>query len=400
MESLKKTFLNHKYLKYSLLIGGNAAFLYALYFIIKNFDLLWSGLWAFLSGLFSALSPLWIGLIIAYIFSPLVVFFNRHLSKLTGRLPAKGRLAGKWEKGNRLLSVLLSLILVFLLIFIVVYGLSIMILGNLMVEGLSPALNSIIEYAKSYENVLQNWVDNLPEGQLSDKIQDLAQSIVNWLAANFKTQSVVDFFVGVGGSIVNMILGIVVSIYLLYDKELFLSMVKRASYLLFPKAFNHSLTTLLGEVNIVFSLFIRGALLDALIIGILSSIILTVIGLDFSVFIGLFAGLCNIIPYFGPLIGMIPAFIVGTFTEGMWMGLLAVLSLFILQQIDANLIYPKIVGAQTGLHPLFVLIAVSFAAFYWGIPGMIIAVPLAGTLKIFLVRWAKVMSEKKDNPHN
>jgi len=143
----------------------------------------------------------------------------------------------------------------------------------------------------------------------------------------------------------------------------------------------------LHEINGVFSLFIRGALLDSLIVAILSSIGLSVLGLQFAVFIGCFAGICNIIPYFGPILGMIPAFIVGTFTEGLTQGIIAVGILLLIQQLDANLIYPRIVGASTGLHPLFVLLAVTIAGYYSGILGMIIAVPIACIVQIFILKW-------------
>jgi predicted PurR-regulated permease PerM len=111
--------------------------------------------------------------------------------------------------------------------------------------------------------------------------------------------------------------------------------------------------------------------------------------LEFAVFIGCFAGISNIIPYFGPVLGMIPAFIVGAFTGGLTQGLLAVLVLLVIQQIDANIIYPKVVGSTTGLHPLFVLLAVSVSGSFFGILGMILAVPAAGILQVFILKWVR-----------
>jgi predicted PurR-regulated permease PerM len=395
MGSLRDAIRTHKYLKFSLLVGANAAFLYAIYFIIKIFDLVWGTFWGGVSSFMTALTPLWIGLLIAYIISPLVDFIDGFIGRLSVRPPDKIFFAGRHRKARYLLSILVSLLLIFAILFMLVYGLSVMIIGNIMVDGIAAAINSIIEYTKSYETVLENWVNNLPEGQLSDRLQEMAQTIVNWLAENFNTQDVVDFVVGLGGGIVNMVLGVIVSIYLLYDRKLFVDMAQKFLGLIFPSRFNHSLNGTLQEVNQVFSRFIRGALLDAVIVGVISSIVLSIIGLEFSVFIGCFAGLCNVIPYFGPIMGMIPAFIVGTFTDGIWMGLLAVLALFLLQQVDANLIYPRVVGSQTGLHPLFVLISVTFAAYFGGIVGMLIAVPIVGVLRIFVIRWVDALEYKR-----
>jgi predicted PurR-regulated permease PerM len=398
MGSLRNTIRTHKYLKFTLLIGANAAFLYAIYFTVKHFNLVWGTFWGSVSSFLTALTPLWIGLIIAYIISPLVDLIDGFIGRLSIRPPDKIFFAGRHRKARYLLSIVVSLLLIFAFLFMLVYGLSVMIIGSIMVDGIATAINSIIEYTKSYETVLENWVNNLPEGQLSDRLQEMAQAIVNWLAENFSTQDVVDFVMGLGGGIVNMVLGIIVSIYLMYDRKLFLELAQKFLALIFPSRFNTPLLGMLKEVNFVLSRFIRGALLDAVIVAVLSSIVLSIIGLEFSVFIGCFAGLCNVIPYFGPIMGMIPAFIVGTFTEGIWMGVIAVLALLLLQQVDGHFIYPKVVGSQTGLHPLFVLISVTFAAYFGGIVGMLIAVPIVGVLRIFVVRWATAVERKRSQP--
>ena len=104
--------------------------------------------------------------------------------------------------------------------------------------------------------------------------------------------------------------------------------------------------------------------------------------------IGIIAGVLNIIPYFGPFFGMIPAFFVALFTGGFSLAVRAVLGLFIVQQIDSNYIYPKIVGNTIGLHPLFVLLSVTFFGYLFGVAGMLLAVPAAGILQIFIQNWA------------
>jgi N-dimethylarginine dimethylaminohydrolase len=131
---------------------------------------------------------------------------------------------------------------------------------------------------------------------------------------------------------------------------------------------------------------LRGQLLDALLIAILSSIAFSIIGLEFAVFLGSFAGICNIIPYFGPIISIIPAALVGLITEGLSQAFFATLAMIIVQQIDANILYPRIVGSTVGLHPLFVLISVTVGGYYAGILGMVLAVPIAGIIKVLLMK--------------
>ena len=91
--------------------------------------------------------------------------------------------------------------------------------------------------------------------------------------------------------------------------------------------------------------------------------------------------------------GMVPAFIVGMFTENFWTGVIAVVVLLFVQQIDSNLIYPRVVGSSTGLKPLFVLLAVTVGGFYGGILGMILAVPTAGIAQVFIIKWATKREE-------
>ena len=174
MNSFRKALKDHKYLKYSLLIGANAALLYALYFIIKNFDLIWVTFWGGVASLFTAFAPLWIGIIIAYIINPLVTFIDTGLSKLEFKSHNKFFLSKKTKRGRYLLSIILTLFLILAAVSALVYGLSVLILGNLMIDGISSAINSIIDYVKSYESVLQNWANNLPEGQLSSRLEELA----------------------------------------------------------------------------------------------------------------------------------------------------------------------------------------------------------------------------------
>ncbi len=396
MSSLREALNDHKYLKFSLLIGANAALLYALYFIIKNFDLIWLNFWGGLGSLVAALAPLWVGLIIAYVIHPLVKLVDKGLSKLSFKLPEILPISNKFTKGRRLLSIILTLILILTLVSALIYGLSVLILGDLMVDGIGAAINSIIDYVKSYENVLQEWANKLPEGELSSKLQDLAQGAVNWFAENLHLDSMVNFIMSLGGGILNFALGLVVSIYLLYDRELFLAFANRFVCLLVPSSISSVFWETLRDINKVLSSFIRGASVDAVIVGILSSIALSILGLEFSVFIGFFAGISNIIPYFGPILGAIPAFIVGTFTQGIWQGVFAVIILIGIQQIDANLIYPKVVGSQTGLHPLFVLLSVAFAAHFGGIIGMILAVPAAGILRVLVIRWSQGFESRRE----
>lgn len=398
MKKYKEFMKERSFIRGSLFIVFNAFLIYVLYFIIKNIDLITVAVGQGASSLISAFSPLFIGLIIAYLLNPLVTIIDRKLmQKVFFRLSEDPIKAEKRRNLSRFISVLLTFIIVLAAIVAIIYGFAIMILGQFVFADFSSMLNSVMKTFMDYEVELRQWVaQNLPEGFLSDRMMELANSIIAWLSENFSATTAITAVTGAVGSVVNIAIGAIISIYLMKDKNFFLGLWRKFLHLTLPQRANAAVTETLNEVNGVLSQFVRGALLDAVFVAILSSIGLSIIGLDFAVFIGVFAGIANVIPYFGPLLGMIPAFIIGLFTGSFSHAVIAVIVLIIVQQIDSNIIYPKVVGSTTGLHPLVVLLAVSIFGHYGGIVGMILAVPSAGILQVFVLKWAYQKERKLD----
>jgi len=383
--------------RYSFFIIFTVGILCVIYFIIKNFDVIAIAAGNGIGSVLSALTPFFIGLILAYLINPFVEAFDRRImKKLTdifhGRMSLKNRKSLKSYEGGRNRTRIISIVIVYAaivtcLIFLM-YLLASLLVGKLMLDSLPKMIESIMNYLGNYEENIKAWISELPGGILSDKIEVLANSILSWITSNLSANSVIDVLSNIIGGIVNFVIGLIISIYLIADRDFFIRLWKRFLELILPPKANSAVNDTLSEINAVLSRFLRGILLDALIVATLSSIGLTIGGLKFAVFVGIFAGICNIIPYFGPIMGMIPAFLIGFFTDGLWQGIIAVVILLVIQQIDGNLIYPKVVGSSTGLHPLFVLLAVSVGGYYGGIIGMVIAVPIAGIAKIFLQRWS------------
>jgi predicted PurR-regulated permease PerM len=179
----------------------------------------------------------------------------------------------------------------------------------------------------------------------------------------------------------------ILAFYLLKDLDFFKKLYNDTLSVFIKKNDNRKLRNFLSDINSIVSNFIRGQLLDALIVGILCSIGLSIIKLDFAVLIGMTAGISNVIPYFGPIIGSIPAVIVGLLSGSPIKALFAVIVLIVVQQIDSTLISPKVVGDSVGLHPLFVMLSIIIGGAYFGLWGMLIAVPTAAIIKMFLIRW-------------
>lgn len=398
MKKIKEYMRDRVFIRGSLFIVFNAFLLYVLYFVVKNFSSIASSLGSGISALLSAFSPLFIGLIISYLLNPLVTLIDKKLmQKVFFRVPEDPLKAEKRRKLSRFISVLLTFIIVLAAIAAIIYGFAVMIVGQLVFTNFSTTFNNVLQTFLSYEVELKQWVSqNFPDGFLSEKVMDASNSVISWFSENFSASTAVSVISGAVGSVVNFVIGAIVSIYLMKDKDFFLSIWRKFLHLVLPQRANAAVTETLNEVNGVLSQFVRGALLDAVFVAILSSIGLSIVGLDFAVFIGVFAGIANVIPYFGPLIGMIPAFLIGWLTSDFVHGVLAVLVLVIVQQIDSNIIYPKVVGSSTGLHPLAVLLAVSVFGYFGGIVGMILAVPIAGILQVFILKWAYRQERRRD----
>ncbi len=400
-------FMKNKMMKsYSFFIIFTVAILCIIYFIIKNFDLIAVTTGSAILSILDALTPLFIGLLLAYIINPLVNgidnrFMNRIFKDpppLSGNENPTAKRKHKRKKyRSRLASIILTYVIIIILISLLIYLLASLLVGELLLESLPAAAGDIADNLALYEKNLRTWVSDLPGGVVSEKINDAADAILSWISKNLSAGAIVSAVTSVFGSIVNFVIGLIISIYLLIDKDFFKHLWNGFLDLVLPQKACSAINGTLTEINDVLSRFIRGVLIDAVVVATLSSIGLTIAGLEFAVFIGIFAGICNIIPYFGPILGMIPAFLVGFITEGLWQGIIAVIILLVIQQIDGNLVYPKVVGSSTGLHPLFVLLAVSIGGYYAGIAGMVLAVPVAGVLQIFCYRWIAFQQKRKED---
>jgi predicted PurR-regulated permease PerM len=396
MSKFQDMLKDRMFVRYGAFILFTATLLYIIYLVLTNISFLAGITLAALASLSAALAPLIIGLIIAYIINPLVTLVENKVAKRVVRIPDDEGKAIKSNRRIRVTSVLITYLFIVLVLVLILYAAASLLLGKLMFNISIPDLyDQTLVSILAYQETINNWVANLPSGMFSEQLDGVVQNVIQWITDNFSAESAMGIVSGVGVSIFNFVIGVMVSIYLSIDKDFFIRLWSKAMNLLLPEKGSFALERTLKEINGVTSKFMRGVLLDAFIVAVLSSVALMIAGLEFAIFVGIFAGICNIIPYFGPIIGMVPAFIIGFLTDNIWQGLIAIAVLFVIQQVDSSLIYPRVVGSSTGLHPLFVLMAVSIGGYYAGLVGMILAVPIAGIIQIFIRRWAAAKEEEK-----
>ena len=247
-----------------------------------------------------------------------------------------------------------------------------------LVDSIIGLVNNIPEYLNELTKVTNDIFDNLnlqPEyiNLITDKFGEAVTYIIT-IISNL-VPVIGNFVVGATSSILNIIIGIIVSIYILIDKEKFMALGKKIVYALCSEEKAKFTLRLATQSNMTFSRFIGGKILDSFIIGVLTFFILTIFKMPYVLLISVIVGVTNIIPFFGPFIGGIPAAIIILFVspiQALWF----VVIIIVIQQIDGNIIGPKILGDSIGISAFWILFSLLVAAKFMGFVGMVIGVPL------------------------
>lgn len=323
---------------------------------------------------FEIIKPILYGILIAYILRPICNFCNEKFLNLF----SKCKKIKKKEKMALITSIACSLIVLLL---------SITLLINLIVpqllESIPPAAeqvinktNELIEYAEtqSENHVLIKIGDFLEKNNVELNLDSIMQKYITPYI-----ESIVEFlYNGVFNIIIfakNLLIGLVVATYLLANKRKLGQQIKLIIYSLLPKKWADVFFEELIFGDKAFNGFIIGKIVDSIIIGILTYVSLSILQMPFTPLISVVIGVTNVIPFFGPFFGAIPSVIL-ILVESPIKALIFVIFIFILQQIDGNIIGPKILGNTTGVSSFWVLISILLFGGFFGVIGMIIGVPL------------------------
>ena len=333
------------------------------------FFLIMSGLDNFnrvLAGYFSALYPFIYGFIIAYLVNFLLNFFKKQL----GKIPSMRKIReARFYILSLLLAYLVSSFLVYLFLAFIFPQLIASITG--LVRNIPDYVRSTTEYIKylSDDILLPPEVDDFINNRLDELavfISDIAEDMVP-MALSFLRNTAL--------SVWNIFLGIIISIYMLVEKERFISLAKKVNYSVFSVKNADKVLEIVRRTQIIFSKFLGGRILDSLIIGLLTFIILTIVDMPYTLLVTFIITITNIIPFFGPFIGAVPSVIIILF-ESPIMAFWFLIIIFILQQLDGNVIGPKILGDSLGISSFWILFAILIGGKFFGFIGLIIGVPL------------------------
>ncbi|MGI6712949.1 MAG: AI-2E family transporter [Bacillota bacterium] len=246
-------------------------------------------------------------------------------------------------------------------------------------------LNRFTYTVPQYTSTVQQWINemhqeysrfNLPESirQIIDEtIVSVESKLVN-IIRNFAS-----FLINLFSYSLSLIIVPILTFYFLKDHEIISK--KIVSYL--PRAYQEELLSNWATINLLLRKFIRGHLSVALIVGTLTSIGLAFLGVDYALTLGFIAGIADLIPYFGPIIGAIPAVCLA-FLQSKKLALYVIIVMFIVQQIESSIISPKIIGDSVGLHPLVIIFVLLLGGYLFGILGMLFAVPITAVMRVII----------------
>ncbi|MBO5487456.1 MAG: AI-2E family transporter [Eubacterium sp.] len=352
-----------------------------------------------LSAINSALSPVYIGIIIAYLLSPLVNKADQYLF-----IPLMNKAVKKNEKKAKGIARGLSVTIVLILALVVVFSLIMMVVPEV-INSISGLISSMPQY---YRNIM-DWGNKVFQSNpqaakyFDDFTTSMYKNLLNWLEndllpnSNMLLETLTNSVMGAVNIMVNFFIGIIISIYLMAGKENFCAQAKKLMYAVLPAKKVNTALEVLGETHTVFAKFISGKIIDSLLVGILTFIIMSIAGIPYTVLISVIIGVTNIIPFFGQYIGIIPSAIL-VFIASPIKGVLFLVLIIILMQVDGNILGPKILGDSIGLKSFWILFSILFFGSLFGLLGMVCAVPVFAVIYRMVSRWCNRRLEKKNIP--
>lgn len=352
---------------------------------------------AYGNQIFKILEPLIIGIVLAYLLNPVVVFIERMAAKGLKKYVKNEK---KLKSVSRMLGIAGAWIF---------FAVIIVVLVAAILPTITDSIMSMIRSFPDAVNNLLSWLDDVvEEGSelevfLNDLIVNASAWFQTWVKETLLPQlesyiaSIMSGAVAGVKTVLNVFIGVVVSVYVLASKDTFSGQAKKIVYALFKPGKANVIIDTVRKSHELFGGFITGKLLDSLIIGILAYIVLSIMKMPYTMLVAVIVGVTNVIPFFGPFIGAIPSFFIILLQDPM-KSLYFLIFIFILQQIDGNIIGPKILGNTTGISAFWIVFSTTFFGGLWGFPGMILGVPLTAVIHYIVRRILNYMLKKRGIP--
>ena len=348
-----------------------------IYKVLDNF----TGIGVWITNLLRVLKPFLMAILVAYL-----------LYIPCRKIEALYRKVKFLEKSARGLAVATTYILVILLI---------VLLGNTIFPIISESVIDLAGNLPGYYDSTIKYVNNLPEdsiinsGIVQDTINKLKQIDITKLFDLDNITMYIQKVVGIASGIFSTFVTIVVSIYILLERAEILKFIKRLNSSLFSEKRCRTINRYFDKGNEIFFKYISSQVLDAVIVGVIMSIALSIMGVKYAILFGFLIGIFNLIPYFGAIIGVSIAVLITIFTGGLSQAIWVLVVLIIIQQIDANIINPKITGDALEISRILIIFSVTVGGAYFGVLGMFLGVPIISVIKMMIDDYIERNENKK-----
>ncbi len=383
---------NKEYIKWGLtaffvVLGGIIS-----YYIIFHLD----NLTERITKLFVILMPIIDGIILGYLMTPIVNAIERSIVK-----PIFKKLNINHKKSQRRT---ISIVITLFLVISALYS-----FFSVVIPQIGNSINTIIDQFPSYVDTLTVWISQVLEDnpviekQVTDLVNTYFSDIEVFINSKLMPQ-LNSLIMTISMSVVsilkefwNLIIGFIISVYILSSKEIFAAQAKKIAYAFLSTETANRLISNVRFANKTFGGFFVGKIMDSIIIGLICFIGTSLLGTPFCVLISVIIGVTNIIPFFGPFLGAIPSILLILFINPL-QAFYFLIFVIILQQVDGNIIGPKILGSSTGLSSFWVIFAITLFGGIWGIFGMIVGVPIFAVLFAFMKSLIELKLENKKIP--
>lgn len=376
--------INKNYMQISLYVIFTVLIVFALWFSMKNISHIMLVVSSKIQWMIKVLQPIILGFVFAYLMEPVVNFFEDKYNKL--KTKKLFRRMGSARTLAAITAVLLFLIVVVGLISLLVSTVT----NQLKVANIDDIIALAQAYLKTvndfYNSVLEKMKElNLQSQELDKYVQSASKILLDGIKSI--TTGVTSSIVNISGYMTTIIFSFIIGVYFMIDGRMFTNFFIKVCRAFFNDKTNRRIFDTAHDIDEVFSGYIRGQLTDAFVMMILISFILSVIGVKFAILIGVFAGIGNLIPYFGPIVAYVGTTIVCLLNKDFKILIVALIALFIIQAIDGNFIGPKLLSNAIQIHPLIVIVSIIIGGSVGGFLGMLLAVPVGAYLKLIFVRF-------------
>lgn len=390
---MKEKFKGNTYIYWGITLFTVIAASILLFFTCLKLDVIMK----LFAKIFVALEPILIGLLFAYLLTPLVKLLEKYVAIKALDLFQKkfDKKIDDRKKVARIISIFLTYTIAFLLIVLFIK----FVIPSLL-ESLNMMLLNIPIYVENIYDYLKEIAKNNPElVNLLDQWNTDIIASVKTIVLPSMDMIISNITVGISTVLkwlMNIVIGLIVSIYLVYDRDSFITGTKKVLKALLPTKIYETTMTTLSYTDKIFGGFMIAKIIDSLIIGILTFIIISIFKIPYALIISVIVGVTNIIPYFGPFIGALPCIALLLMISPTKSITFAVL-IFLIQQFDGNILGPKLIGNRTGVKSFWVLFSILLFGSLFGFVGMIFGVPIFAVIHSVISNLIDKRLAKKQN---